>query len=219
MKTSPQRPYLSLDLETTGLDPETHDILSMAMIYDTGKGTPEEQPYIHIKIKDPQVVGLNEISGSPVALAMNADLLQELYGWKESTEGEILNIQDAATKIYEFFMEHKIDSDNKVQVAGKNVHVFDLPLLINYFKRELEHSVSLFSRTVGNSFHHRALDVGSLYADIFGENVSLSKINKLTGREPVKHTAYEDALDVVYAVRFKRNAILKIESFEESANG
>ena len=35
------------------------------------------------------------------------------------------------------------------------------------------------------------------------DNVSLSKINELTGRNEVSHNAMDDALDVVYAVRHK----------------
>lgn len=202
MKTTPTKPYISLDLETTGLNPETHDILSLAMIYDNGKGSPEEQPYIHIKIEDESVVSSNQITGSPVALAMNADLLQELYGWKESTEGEILSIVDAYSAVSNFFREYNIDSDNKIQVAGKNVHGFDLPLLVKYFNRKLA-----LNSVMTKFFHHRARDIGSMYADIFGENVSLSKINELTGRGPVKHTAYQDALDVVYAVRWKEDLL------------
>jgi oligoribonuclease (3'-5' exoribonuclease) len=64
--------YISIDIETTGLDSEKYDVLSIgAIIEDTDNKIPyEELPKFHAAIKR------QEITGSPFAINMNRDMNQ-----------------------------------------------------------------------------------------------------------------------------------------------
>lgn len=72
--------YLSIDIETTGLSPENHQILSVGVIVeDTLNKLPlAEIPKFHCAIVD------EEIRGSLFALNMNKDLIQDINLWNIS---------------------------------------------------------------------------------------------------------------------------------------
>jgi oligoribonuclease len=67
--------YVSIDLETTGLETENHQILSIgAVIEDTldTRINVEDLPTFH------GVIVHNELTGSPFALNMNRDLIEKI---------------------------------------------------------------------------------------------------------------------------------------------
>lgn len=69
--------YLSIDIETTGLNPENHQILSVGVVVeDTTKKLPfNEIPKFHCAIV------LEEITGELFALNLNKDLIQTINSW------------------------------------------------------------------------------------------------------------------------------------------
>ena len=71
--------YISIDIETTGLDPDFNDVLSIgAIIEDSANPLPyEECPKFHAAIVR------HQITGSPRAINMNADLIEAIGGWLE----------------------------------------------------------------------------------------------------------------------------------------
>jgi hypothetical protein len=154
-------------------------------------------PKIDMPIKH-EVIEYSE----PYALGMNADLLKKMMDKKfvTSTPKEALNNLLA----FMLSVQAKMGLDSrgnpsKIIFAGKNVASFDIPKLRNMFTIYNYEMLDTFDKLT----HYKTLDVGSLYFDTFKDNVSLSEINKLTGRNQVSHNALDDAFDVVYAVRHK----------------
>jgi oligoribonuclease len=84
--------YISIDVETTGLDPENCQILSIgAVIEDTLNPLPfEELPKFHAIIKR------ENVSGSIFALNLNRDLIQAMKDYSEArTEDEKKQIEES----------------------------------------------------------------------------------------------------------------------------
>jgi DNA polymerase III alpha subunit (gram-positive type) len=181
-------PYVSIDLETTGLSMDS-DILEIAAIYDDG-GPLEELKKFHRIVKYK-----NFKHAEPYAVAMNAELIKESF--KIGT-----NITDALLE-FDLWLDtirfNQGISMPRLYVAGKNVAGFDIPMLENNYKYYVP---IVNDRNITKNFTHRTLDVGSMYFPYFGENVTLGKINELTGRAAnVSHRAMDDAMDVVVAIR------------------
>jgi len=190
--------YLSIDLETTGLDPKRDQILQLSMVVeDTSKTVPVGSlPHLTV------FMAYNEIVGNPYALSMNSWILDIISGKTENTTGyEIVGGTDYflqpnnnPNSIPAFLYSHF--GSNKVTVAGKNVAGFDLQFFPGYIKR-------LFS--------HRTIDPGSMYFDpLVDEGIpSLGECLKRAGIDKkVPHDAREDAMLVIEVIRgfSKRNS-------------
>lgn len=183
---------LSLDIETTGLDKESHDILSIGMIVvDTDKVGKKPKlkdlPHLYIAIKH------EEVCGSLYALNMNKDLIEGII--KGHVEGaRLLDAVEAGNAIADFLDTHF--GKNKITVIGKNAAAFDIPFLENYFWMALG----------DKRFRHRVIDVGSMYYDpnVLDEVPNLKQCKELAGIDGiVSHNALEDAFDVVLLERLK----------------
>ena len=74
---TPKLTYVSIDIETTGLDPETCQILEIGAVWDDWTKPIDELPVYH------RLVYHKEYRGSAYALAMNANLLRHLSGQQE----------------------------------------------------------------------------------------------------------------------------------------
>jgi len=131
--------YLAIDIETTGLDPEKHQVLEIgAVMYQPGKAI-MECPTFRALIEH------DEYRGSAVALAMNHRLLQEIADVGGGTPG-------SASNKFRLWLFRHLPKDAKVHLLGKNVGSFDLQFL----KRLPYWPV--------HQIHYRCLDVGSLWA-------------------------------------------------------
>ena len=186
------RPYVSIDIETTGIADASH-ILQISAVFDDLKTPISELKRIDIPIMWDKIT-----YSEPYALGMNADLFKNMM----NKDFKSYSPKMAKYELLDFLraVQEEIGVDDKgrvhkIIVAGKNVASFDIPKLTKFMGYD--------SDTFSNLIHYKTLDVGSLFYDTFGDNVSLSKINSLTNRPPVSHNALEDALDVVYAVRYK----------------
>lgn len=191
MKASKIEPYLSLDLETTGLNLDRSMILEIGAVFDDGVSPIEE-----LKTFRSAIYYENFDYSEPYAMNMNAKLIEEISKMRDTdtyTKSRDHVFHDFTSWLRDVMNAHKI---KRIQVAGKNVAGFDIPILRNNIARSNAEDFT-------NKFSHRTIDVGSLYYDVFGKNESLSEINKLTGRNQVAHTAIEDCLDVVHAIRYK----------------
>lgn len=197
------RPYVSLDLETTGLDTGKSQILQIGAVLDDGKSPIDQLETLNILVENDPIT-----YGEPYAIGMNAWIFKELFD--KNTKYNIQNPPYALKALFALlekaaFMAEEWDLANgknsprrNVQVAGKNVGSFDLAII----KKEV---IALNLGTELPKFlDHRTIDVGSMYYDEFGRNAGLNSINKLTGRDGVSHDALQDAFDVVTAVRYKR---------------
>jgi hypothetical protein len=65
-------PYVSIDIETTGLNPETCQTLEVGAVMDDWKSPIDQLPVFR------RVFSYDEVSGSPFAMALNANLLKTI---------------------------------------------------------------------------------------------------------------------------------------------
>jgi hypothetical protein len=215
--------YLSIDIETSGLDHEKNDILSVAaIIEDTEKVLPwDEIPKFHVAILR------HEITGSPRAITMNSKLIEYIGRWMEpENELDSMNIsnesgltfcreEDVAKEFYWFLEENGLghglnNSEFKgglkqgsamsnatkpitINVAGKNFATFD--------KKFLE-KLPWWQKLI--RIRQRVLDPAILFVD-WKEDESLPSLDKCKNRAGihglVTHNALEDAWDVIELLR------------------
>ncbi len=172
-------PYLSIDIETTGLDRQKSHVLQLAAVYDNGKDLEELHTFNQV-IKWPVISHAEEF-----AMNLNKKLLERAF----KKQG-IVSIDQCRTE-FALWLD-KVQPGGKLTAAGKNVQSFDVPILKNPVNQ-----ISM------RRFLIRALDPGSMYTDEFNHIPTLDEINRLTGRDAVSHDALDDAWDVVYAIRRK----------------
>jgi oligoribonuclease (3'-5' exoribonuclease) len=172
-------PYVSLDIETTGLDRQKSHVLQLAAVYDNGRRL-EDLPSFNVVIKWPVITHAEEY-----AMNMNRELLERAFKNKG-----VVSINQAREEFSRWL--DKVQPHGKLTAAGKNAQGFDLPILKN--------PVNQFDL---RRFLHRVLDPGSMFADEFNHVPNQDEINLLTGRKEVSHDALDDCWDVVHAIRYK----------------
>ncbi len=192
------RPYLSIDIETTGIDDRSEILQISAVIDDL------VSPISELKILDMPIKHKSIEYSEPYALGMNAELFKKMmnkdfktYSPKIAAFTLVSFMEEMQTK----FLDER-GKPQKIIFSGKNVASFDIPKIRLFIDKQDTEGLNLLRR-FDDMIHYKTLDVGSLYYDVFKDNVSLSKINELTGRNEVSHNALDDAFDVVYAVRHK----------------
>ena len=213
--------YVSIDIETSGLDHEKHKVLSIgAIVEDTEKKLPyEECPKFNA------IILQNEITGSPRALTMNKEIISMISDYLEGSDFErhLMNThsdygfyeqEDVVKKFYGFLWSNGfatldspsthvngkltpiIDGKTKpitLNVAGKNFGTFD-----KLFLQELPWWQKLI-RT-----RQRVLDPAILMVDWNNDNAlpNLTQCKERAGINGiVTHDALEDAWDVIEVMR------------------
>lgn len=192
--------YASIDIETTGLDSETCQILSIGcVIEDTEKKLSfDEIPKFHA------VIVTDTLTGEPFALNMNAELISLINQYKMSKSfAEVIDLQKenelfftpqdlVLTHFNSFLQTYFVDE--KITIAGKNFVGFDL----NFLKK-LEGWDKI-------NIHRRVIDPASMFVDwkLDKELPSLDTCKQRAGIEgEVTHNALLDAYDVVEVLRTK----------------
>ena len=180
--------YVSIDIETTGLDPKTCQIIEFAaVIDDTDKPeVPVEQLPAYSR-----VIGHKLIQGEAFALNMNARLILAL------SRGEGIDAQSLAHDFYQFLHKHGYENTplGKVRytVAGKNYQGFDARFLAELGNWDMYHQPS-----------HRVIDPATYFLrpdDKDVPNLRTCLLRSGIDKE-IAHDAYEDACDVIRCVRF-----------------
>lgn len=193
--------YVSLDLETTCLQPDPKHILQISMVVED-TDHPEipvsELPHFTCFVKHPR------IEGEAYALGMNGWILDIISGRNKSNpiypilsadpKGFELDVTGAAVGTYWlekalYFLRFHFGG-NKITVAGKNVAGFDIPFL---------------PKELSRSFRHKVLDPGTLYVD-WSKDDQAPNFEDCKRRAgfidvSVKHDAREDAMDVILLLR------------------
>lgn len=166
--------YVSIDIETTGLDDNRCQILSVGAIYDDLESPLDKLPRYYTPISHLFIVG------EPFALNLNAELLL----------AEGVPAETAIMGLCDFIRDN--EHGEKPNLCGKNFAGFDALFLRKYsYWRNLRKS-------------HRVLDPGSLYLDPKKDKEipNLDECMVRAGVEGcVTHNALDDALDVVKVVR------------------
>lgn len=181
------RPYISLDIETTGTNIQKSGILQIGAVYDDGKNATDKLQTFKRFIKwDP--LPYSELG----AIAMNSWILKGI----QLGDLKAVSIEQACDEFIDFVEKHR--GKYRMQIAGKNLGSFDIPILKNNMTPDQRARFE-------NLLQHRYLDVGSAFAPIFGYNPALDVINKKIGYKQVTHDALDDAMNVVAAFRWLEN--------------
>ena len=202
--------YISIDLETTGLDPVIDQILSMgAVIEDTSIYAPiRDLPKFHAIITRERIVG------SSFAVVMNADLISRISKYISASPDEKKNISEKekvmylqedelASKFNDWLWYNGISNCEvngrlnanpcSFTVAGKNFASFDSKFL------ETVHSWKAYVK-----IKHRIIDPSVLCTD-WRKDMELPNLEKCKARTStpgkITHDALEDAIDVVEILR------------------
>lgn len=191
-------PYISIDIETTGLDPETCQVLEIAAVLDRGLVPIEECPTFRVVLKH------DKVFGQPYAMSMHKELLREIALLKVpspetyslvdmSTANCICYPGQAVPRFHSWLLAHGVPTDKGFTPAGKNYAGFD--------KGFLEACVPKWKSDV--KIKHRTIDPGSMFWQEDDEFLpDTATCYKRAGLPPeVAHTALEDALGVVRLVR------------------
>lgn len=213
--------YVSIDIETTGLDIEKSQILTIgAVIEDTEKILPlEDLPRFYVAIKR------TSFYGEPVAIEMNFDVIKAMNSYmKAETQDEkndiihwtgmqFLEEDRVVEEFYKWLcangMVEDVDPSTPessikmitgmkhvvLNVAGKNFGTYDQKLLekLPRWKQAIK-------------VRQRILDPGILFVDWKNDH-SIPSLDLCKERAnvpgKVQHTALEDALDVIKLLRTK----------------
>lgn len=187
--------YISIDLETTGLNHDICNILEFAAVADDLRvqapidKLPKFQTYI---LQDHYI-------GESYALGIHTKIFKKISSWKKGGIN-ICSPADLIPRFYTFLTTLAGYGANdggivKINVAGKNFGNFD-----SKFLEKLPHH-NLLVR-----FSHRILDPATLYFDP-NEDTELPSTEKCLERAgfkgEVKHSATEDAINVIKLLRKK----------------
>lgn len=205
--------YVSIDIETSGLNPDSNHVLSIgAIIEDTTKKLPyEELPKFNA------IVLQQNIQGSPRAITMNKGIISMMGDYIEGND-EVRNVlndvsgykfyeEDEVVKEFYYFLINNgygdgymvrpiVNGQTKpitINVAGKNFGTFD-----KLFLEDLPWWKKLI-RT-----RSRVIDPSILFVDWSNDDAlpSLTKCKERANIEGiVTHNALEDAWDVIELLR------------------
>lgn len=185
--------YLSLDIETTGLDPDINQVIEVAAVVDDLESPLIQLPVFHCLIAHKEYIFTN-----PKVVLMHERIFREL-GRCTLTKHDDCNLQgipirtpaNFAWNLTYFLNQHFAPTD-KITVGGKNVSGFDIPF-IRYTWPEIT-----------ERFKHRCMDPAPLYFDRKIDNAlpDLPTCCKRAGVDGGNlHSALDDAMAVIQLVR------------------
>lgn len=171
-------PYVAIDIETTGLDPETCQVLEVAFVLDDREKRVKDCPFYHA------VVSHKFIMGEPYALQMNKSLLEKI------ARGEGVSTKTVVEGIRCWVRGR---CPNRVlHPLGRNVGSFDWQFL---------------KRLPGfpeKAFGYRMLDINSLYADSDGMHSTTELSNRLAEEFEIEGNPHEALYDARVALALAR---------------
>lgn len=195
--------YISIDIETTGLNHDICNILEFAAVADDLKS---QLPIESLPVFQTYILQDHYI-GEPYALGMHAEIFKKLGNWK-NTGVNVCSPADLLPSFHTFLTTlagYPNPKDPygrsergiiKINVAGKNFGNFD-----SKFLEKLPHHNLLVK------FNHRILDPAMLYFDPNLDTDTLPSTEVCMKRADiggtVQHTALEDAMNVVRLLRRK----------------
>lgn len=220
--------YLSIDTETTGLDPLKSELLEVGIIVFDSEKSFQQTSYNALRI----VFVKEQIQGNLFALNLNKKLLEEILNVskefdKPNSEPILEVITDSLTTWYvdvrgknlldRLYIFDHIDEDNKaihnltykltsfLSSAEENNKFNVAGKNFAMFDKAFLAKFSCFQKTILKKMRHRILDVGSLY--VTKEDECLPDLNECLRRaninEEVPHNAIDDARLVALAVIHK----------------
>ena len=216
--------YVSVDIETSGLDSEKHKVLSIgAIIEDTEKKLPyEDCPKFNA------IVLQNEIIGSPRAITMNKDIISMIGDYLEGNDGTRYDFkthsdysfykEDEVVKEFYWFLEENgyfqgNNSGGYTQIMDgymrPMINSTTKPITINVAGKNFGTFDKLFLQQLPwwqklIRTRQRVLDPSILMVD-WNNDKSLPNLTQCKERAGVNgivtHNALEDAWDVIEVLR------------------
>ena len=195
LKELPSRikmPYVSIDLETTGLNHERCQILEVGAIYDDGFKFVDDLPIFHKYIYDPD----GWYCGEPFGLALNQKILKRLSSISAvDIQNKVCIRADELATEFRNWLLNACGWDGKTCLtpAGKNFASFDANFLnrVPGWKEKIK-------------LNHRVIDPAMLWWNPL-EDDKLPGSQECMDRAGIKgtvaHTAVEDAEMVVRMIR------------------
>lgn len=218
--------YVSIDIETTGIDNETTQTLSIGLVVeDTVNIKPlEELPQLEIAIVR------ERIEGEIFAINMNRQLIADILEYKMArteeeqkeielrTKREYLREEDVAKRIFQFLWENgaldgKFDPTGMIEVVNGKTY----PMLTSKMKPFYFNAAGKNFANFDNKFlerlprwkqclkaRGRTLDPSVLFIDWANDDAApgLGLCKERAGIEGiVTHNAIEDAMDIVQLFR------------------
>lgn len=186
--------YVSIDIETLGLDPKTCDVIEFAAVLEDFVTPVEKLQYFQTYVTRPH----NLYRGEAYAMSMNHKIIERIA---KRELGYTYSPHDCLEHTFAIWLQCYASVDyargDKVIVMGKNFANFDLRFL-----RALG-----FGREV--RFAHRTLDPGSMFFRIGDEQLPDMEECLRRAKLPtwVKHEALDDARDVIRLVRYAKGHV------------
>jgi len=183
--------YVSLDLETTGINPNTCDVLEFGAVLDDLQNINpiEDLPLFHCYfVKD-------VYSGEPNGLSMHSTIFKRIANREDGYR--YCNAEKFSFLFKKFLLDNGYEEKHGrvlINVAGKNFGSFDLQFL--KLKTDFLKHIAL---------RHKILDPAILYYQK-GDTELMGTLDckKRAGlEEAVKHDAISDAIDVIKLIRGK----------------
>jgi oligoribonuclease (3'-5' exoribonuclease) len=185
--------YVCIDIETTGLDPETNQIIEIAAVIRDLNDHKDlaDSPSFHYYVKHDSYV----FDGH--AAIMNVEIVKQM-----SSATNVIKPESICNKLYEFLEPHFPLKKGKLSfiAAGKNFGNFDLKFLEN------------LSTWKGNfNVDHKILDPAILWLKPTDDRLpSLNECLKRSGATSmVQHTALKDVYDTIYVLETMENESYK----------
>jgi len=191
------KPYISIDIETTGLDEDTCQVIEFAAVIDDLVSPVEDLPVFR------KIILHDYLVGQPYAMSMHSKLFIEMDGINKNLQpvfesywcrpGQLSEHFMKWCDVWEKYMHINLHSRGKFIVSGKNFAGFDWQFLKPLPGWEVP-------------INHRIVDVGMLYFDILTDDLPPSTLDcmRRAGLVPeAEHTAKGDARDVVRLIRRK----------------
>lgn len=197
--------YISIDLETTGLDPKECQIIEFgAVLEDTSTlAKIEHLDYCHYYLR------YDRLSGSPFALNMNAEIIRRIASL--DSQYPLIRPSELGVRFHNWLLNLSLPVlDNgkiSINAAGKNFAGFD--------RRFLEQPEYNFFNVV--SILHRTIDPAVFFLKIEDKSVPDMKtcLERAGISKDLSHTAVEDARDVIRLMRVATNNYQKAGSYAE----
>ncbi len=190
--------YISVDIETTGIDPEVDQVLEIGAIIEDTCNLLSFDKIPKFKC----IVEHNKYTGNAFAINLNQRIFEILAkipdGRKDmvahcqyKVDHNILTPQQAVNEFTKFLRNNNIQSG--YSAAGKNYAGFD-----NLFLKKFENWPKA---------HQRVIDPGVLFVDFRKDwitpNLETCKQRAGLSNTKVSHDALEDAWDVIQVLRAK----------------
>lgn len=186
--------YVSIDLETTGIRPDRHQIIEFGAVIEN---THQDIGLEHLP-RFKRIVKHGEYTGQAFALNLNARIFKELVN--PTGAADICGPEELVTEFKRFLVNNGFDAEENglvpILAAGKNFATFDL-LFLKQLPNWQDHIL----------ISHKILDPVMYYID-YDKDEGLPSLEECKRRagfaDPtVTHDALDDALDVVRLLRLQ----------------